>query len=43
MQMYWVRVLEESGVGRAVGAVLAAAVVFGSAWHGLGALYRLLF
>jgi hypothetical protein len=43
MQMYWVRVLENSGVGRAVGAVISAAVVVGAAWHGLGALVRLLF
>ncbi|WP_276322401.1 hypothetical protein [Cohnella luojiensis] len=41
--MYWVRVLEDSGVCRAVGAVVTAAVVVGVAWHGLGALYRLLF
>jgi len=41
--MYWLRVLEESGVCRAVGAVLSAAVVIGIAWHGLAALVRLLF
>ncbi|MFC4305955.1 hypothetical protein [Cohnella boryungensis] len=41
--MYWVRVLEESGLCRAIGAVISAAVVLGAAGHGLGALVRLLF
>ncbi|WP_256442715.1 hypothetical protein [Cohnella sp. LGH] len=41
--MYWVRVLEESGIGRAVGSILAAVVIVGTAWHGIAALYRLLF
>jgi len=41
--MYWLRVLEESGVGRVVGGIVAGALVVGVAWHGLGALYRLLF
>ena len=41
--MYWVRVLEESGFCRAVGNILAAVVVVGAAWHGLAALYHLLF
>jgi len=43
MQMYWLRVLEESGVGRALGSIMAAAVIVGAAWHGLAALVRLLF
>jgi len=41
--MYWLRVLEESGVGRAVGGIVVGALFVGAAWHGLGALYRLLF
>jgi hypothetical protein len=41
--MYWLRVLEESGVARLVGGIVAGAVVIGGAWHGLGALVRWLF
>lgn len=41
--MYWVRILEESRVGRAAGSIVAGAIVVGVAWHSIGALVRWLF